>query len=231
MIRLTQNDSGIVVAPYSTQIQFSILHFVGRCFSRFNLTRSGFILLFLCSVFFQIESHAHGDEDHGAAPPPLPTQGTAARFSVSSEELELVAVYSAQRLTIYLDHFADNTPVTHAKLEIEGAGVKATAQEIEAGVYVIDLPNLTPAIYPFTISVDAGDIVDLLAASLTISAEEGSDGSVDTAHGNNGGHLSWKTWALAGGGLLMLTIATVMAVFFLRRRQLNISKMGDKHHV
>jgi hypothetical protein len=192
------------------------------------MRKTGFFLLFLCSVFFQIESYAHGDEDHGAAPPPLPTQGIAPRFSVSTDELELVAVYSSQRLTMYVDHFADNTPVTHAKLEIEGAGVKAIAKEIEAGVYVIELPQLTPAIYPFTISVDAGEIVDLLATSLTIPVKIGSEGSDVAAHGNNGSPLNWKYWAFGSGGLLMLMIAIIL---FLRRRQSSISKMGDKHYV
>lgn len=195
-----------------------------------GLTRIGLMSLFLCSTFLQIESHAHGDEDHGAAPPPIPTQGTAARFSVNSDELELVAVYVARHLTIYLDHFADNTPITGAKLEIEGAGVQAIAKEIEAGVYVIDLPQLTAATYPFTISVEAGDIADLLAASLNISANEGSDAGDGASAGGHGSLLNEKSWVLAGGGLLMLAIATVSALLILRRRQSTIFKLGDKHH-
>lgn len=252
MMQFRKNYPALVAIPYCAQAAFSILHLAWQFFSRFNLTgsliggsirslirgsmrgsmrgltRIGLMSLFLCSTFLQIESHAHGDEDHGAAPPPIPTQGTAARFSVNSDELELVAVYAARHLTIYLDHFADNTPITGAKLEIEGAGVQAIAKEIEAGVYVIDLPQLTAATYPFTISVEAGDIADLLAASLNISANEGSDAG-DGA-GGHGSFLDGKSWALAGGGLLMLAIATVSALLILRRRQSTIFKLGDKHH-
>lgn len=111
---------------------------------------------------------AHEGEDHGA-PPPLPAQGLAPRASAATEAFEVVAVLEAKTLLLYLDHFATNAPISNAKVEIEGAGLKGFLQASGAGTYVLNVARaIPPGKHPLTITIDAADTADLLTATLEI---------------------------------------------------------------
>ncbi len=58
------------------------------------------------------DGHDHGDAPPAASGPALP------RFAAVSDLFELVGVLDGKRLTLYLDHAADNRPVKDAKLEL-----------------------------------------------------------------------------------------------------------------
>lgn len=191
------------------------------------MRKTGFLLLFLWGVFFQNDSHAHGGEDHGDAQPALPVQGIAPRFSVSSDELELVAVFRPPQLIIYVDHYADNTPLTQAKLELEGAGVKGVAKETAPGVYVMTLPELKPAAYPFTISIESDELADLLAASLTVPAD---DANKAPGHDTHGGQTGDRTWVLMVGALLLAVAGLILLSVYWRRRTAQASRSGGRNH-
>ena len=59
------------------------------------------------------EGHDHGDAPAPAAGPALP------RFTAVSELFELVGVVDGKHITLYLDRFADNSPVKDATLELQ----------------------------------------------------------------------------------------------------------------
>jgi hypothetical protein len=107
------------------------------------------------------------------------TQGpaTGARLAAESSDFELVATAQGETLTIYLDRFTDNQPVSGAKLEIDtgdGKTVEAVAdKDGEEGVYIVTgswvaLPGHHDLV--FTVLTDHGS--DLLAGTLDVPSAE-----------------------------------------------------------
>ncbi len=149
----------------------------------------------------------HGGEDHGAPPPPL-VQAVDPRAAAATEAFEVVAALEGKKLVLYVDRFASNEPVAQARVEVEGAGLKGIAGETAPGTYVLDVATpLAPARHPLTISVEAGDAVDLLSATLDTSAPVANE-----AHTR--GWSEWVVWVLAGALLLAAGI-----LFAVRRRK------------
>lgn len=143
----------------------------------------------------------HDGEDHGAPPPPV-NQAVAPRAVAATEEFEAVAVLEGKKLVIYVDVFASNEPVTKAKVEVEGAGLKGTAVEAAPGTYVMDAAAiLPPGKHGLTIGIEAGDTADLLSTTLDTSAPD--QGEVH-AHGWNE-RVIWivAVLLLLAGGLLL----------------------------
>lgn len=145
----------------------------------------------------------HGGEDHGA-PPPAVGRTVLPRAVASSDEFEMVAVLDGKKLVIYLDRFASNEPVTGAKVEVEGDGLKGIAAESSPGVYDLDAAALiglgAAAKHPLTIAIESGDSADLLSATLDTSAPPS-----ELAHTHAWGERAvWFGAALLGlaGGLL-----------------------------
>lgn len=141
----------------------------------------------------------HGGEDHGAPPPPV-AQAVELRTAAATEEFEVVTLLEGKKLVVYVDRFASNEPVAQAKVEIEGAGLNGVANETTPGTYVLDVTApLPPAKHPLTISVEAGDSVDLLSATLDTSASVATE-----VHTH--GWSEWVIWGVSGALLLMTGI-------------------------
>ena len=140
------------------------------------------------------EGHDHGD----AAPA---TGGVALpRFAAVSETFELVGVLSGKQITLYLDRFADNSPVRDAQIELEIGSAKFKAQkqgEDEYEVVLAEAPK--PGVLPVTATVTAGKEADLLAGELDIH---------EPAHADEAAHThSWTEyagWGAAGLAALAL---------------------------
>jgi hypothetical protein len=136
------------------------------------------------------EGHDHGDSAPAAVGQALP------RFTAESETFELVGVLSGKQITLYLDRFADNSPVRNAQIELEigGAKFKARAAEGRPGEdeYEVTLPEAPePGVLPVTATVIAGNDADLLAGELDIH---------EAAHADETAHTpSWT--AYAGGAV------------------------------
>lgn len=156
--------------------------------------------------------YAHGDEEHAGAAP-VPSQSVAPRALASTEEFEMVAVLDAKKMSIYLDRFASNEPVLKAKVEVEGAGVKAYAKETSPGVYEIELPLLKPGKYPLTMTLEAGDVNDLLSTSLDIESP-----AVSAQH--NGKLPLLSLWSVA----TVLVLALSVFIYLVIRRHRKIQK-------
>ena len=112
------------------------------------------------------DGHTHA----GQTPAPVPVTASAPRAVAATEDFEVVALLEGKHLVVYVDRFASNEPVTKAKVEVEGAGLKGLASEAAPGTYVMDLATaLPPAKHALTISIEAGDSADLLSATLDTS--------------------------------------------------------------
>src|SRR5262245_13303687 len=108
--------------------------------SRWTLTAFGILrfigLLLIASVAWTATAYAH--EGHELPPPTTAaTTDGLPRLTVESEAYELVAVLKGDRLTIYLDRFDDNTPVTDAKITVMIEGESVMAEPAPDGTYVL----------------------------------------------------------------------------------------------
>lgn len=173
------------------------------------------LMLFLLSVQLSAPVSAHGNDDHEHAAPAATVTQVAPRASAQTEDFELVAVLQGRSLIIYLDRFADNELVAGAQIEVESGNVlKAIAKQTAPGVYVLELAKGVfekTGKYPLSISVQAGELGDVMTASLDIPdfAEESH------AHADEGEGRSWWLPAL-GAGLVLLAL---LAFAFTRQRR------------
>jgi hypothetical protein len=121
------------------------------------------------------EGHDHGDAAPAAGGQALP------RFSAVSETFELVGVLSGKQITLYLDRFADNSPVRGAQIELEIGSLKLKAEKQGDDEYEVVLPEVPKeGVLPVTATVTAGNEVDLLAGELDIHKEAHAEGAAHT---------------------------------------------------
>src|SRR5436305_842843 len=84
-----------------------------------NFTPSGAhgIAVLVALAWFGLTARPLAHEGHEDAPAPAATAGLP-RLATTSDAYELVAVVDGERLTIYLDRFADNAPITDAGITV-----------------------------------------------------------------------------------------------------------------
>jgi hypothetical protein len=93
----------------------------------------------------------------------------AQRLSSQTDQFELVGVLEGRVLRIYLDRYGSNAPVAKAQIEIESGAWKANATEVAPAVYTVAAEPLTrPGKHALTMTVQAGDVTDLLDATLEV---------------------------------------------------------------
>lgn len=164
--------------------------------------------LSLC--FFSGLAQAHGDEEHGAAPTTV-AAGGAPRIVLSSDLFELVGVVEAGAMTLYLDRYADNSPVTDANIEVEIGSEKLTATTNPNGTYrAVAKAFAKPAETPITFTITAGNDTDLLAGDLVV-ADDHADDEHDA--------ISPLTNKWLIGSLALFVLLVLIAVFVIRQRR------------
>jgi hypothetical protein len=150
--------------------------------------------LFTTPVARAGEGHDHGDATPAAVGQTLP------RFSAESELFELVGVLSGKQLTLYLDRYADNSPVRDAQIELEIGGAKFKAEKHGDDEYEVVLPEAPKeGVLPVTATVTAGNEADLLAGELDIHEEAHADEATPTHT-----WTEYAGWAAAGIAALAL---------------------------
>lgn len=149
-----------------------------------------------------VPAAAHEGHDHGA---PVPVDaGWAPRATARSNDFDLVAVLAGKQLVVWLDRAADNAPVDKAQIEVEAGAWKGVATAAADGSYRVDAATLAgPGSHELVFTVQAGDAVDLLPATLVVPAtalpEPESKGRV------------------IGGALGLLALAGALGWIFKRR--------------
>lgn len=144
------------------------------------------------------------DHDEGKAVPAGPA---APRFESHSELFELVGVLENGKLTLYLDRYRDNVPVTNARLVVEADAFKVEATPGAGGSYTLPGGRFaSPGHHALTFTVTAGDEIDLLSGVLEVV-------SSSTTHSAPAGiQHAWQYWPLALG-----IAALAIAMFFAGR--------------
>lgn len=159
---------------------------------------------------FSVLAQAHGDEDHGAAPAVVAVGG-APRIAVYSDLFELVGIVENGAMTLFLDRYADNAPVTDANIEVETGSEKLIASANPDGTYrVVAKAFAKPTEIPVTFTITAGSDSDLLAGDLVVADEHAED-----AH--NAVSPFANKWLI--GGLTILAILVLIARFAIRQRR------------
>lgn len=118
---------------------------------------------------------AHGGEDHGhadpGAAPALPVT-LAPRFEAASPAFQVLGILAGGRLTLYLDHYDDNAPITDATLTVGFDGQTLPAGPMPDGSYRLDVPDALagPGAHELLVEVAAGGEQDVLLGTLDIPA-------------------------------------------------------------
>ena len=163
---------------------------------------TGAVALLLAGLAVAGPGHDHGDAVPAAAGAASP------RFEATSEMFEAVGILQTSELSVFVDRYADNTPVLKAKVELESGSLKAVGQfHADRGDYgFANVAFQKPGTYPITLTITAGDDVDILAGNLVVP---------DTHAGHV--HASVPYAAVIG---IFAAIAVVAAIgwFLLRRR-------------
>lgn len=159
----------------------------------------------LCTLLFTpVLAFAHGGEGHGDGAKSAVAANAAPRAEAQTDLFELVASSGNGQLTVYLDRFTSNEPVTGAKVEIESGSWKTTMQAAEDGSYRAKAPQFAkPGQYPMVFTVQSGADTDLLETTLVV-AEPDKGVAAATSHG------SGAMWLWAGGTLAVLGGVSVL---------------------
>ena len=114
------------------------------------------------------QGHAH---DHGDAPA-ANASAAPPRFAVASERFELVGIADGRRLMVYLDRFADNSPVEGAQLELKVGGTQIAVHEHAPGEFEATLAQpLAAGATAVAATVVAGAHRELLSAEFDVHEE------------------------------------------------------------
>jgi membrane fusion protein, heavy metal efflux system len=115
---------------------------------------------------------AHDGHDHGAPPTPVSTT-IAPRIDASSDVFELIGVLRGGKLTLFVDRFITNEPVTDAEVEVETPAGTLKAARNPDGTFAVDAGWAKPGeTHDLIVTVTAGADVDVLTDQLKVPAEE-----------------------------------------------------------
>lgn len=144
-----------------------------------------------------------GHNHDGEGPAPTDAR-TLPRFSAASETFELVGILDGRRLTLFLDRYADNTPVTDAWIELDLGGGKLQPKPVAGGWFELMLAEVPRAgVIPVVATVSAGAETDLLAADLDLHDTPTIAAAGAHVHGART-YAAWIAGAVAAFGLLAL---------------------------
>jgi hypothetical protein len=123
--------------------------------------------------------HDHGDEAPAAAAGPA-----SPRFEAHSDLFEAVGVLEGEELSVFIDRFADNVPVLKAKVELESGSTKVFGQfhEDHGDFSFASAPFRKPGSYPITLTITAGEEIDILAGNLVIADEHAGHDHDESSH-------------------------------------------------
>ena len=160
-----------------------------------------FLIPALAALLGLLAVAAQAHEGHDDAPAAVQADA-APRFAAVSDQFELVGVVDGRRLTLYLDHAADNRPVHEAQLELEVGGKPLAVTRVGEGLYQAELSQpLADGETPVTATVVAGADSDLLAADIDWHAPAAA--ALAPAWGRKS--------LLAGAGVAVLALAALWA--------------------
>ncbi len=170
--------------------------------------RSALLILSWAGLTALGTSTAVAGEGHDQGAAPGAAGGAAApRFSAVSETFELVGILNGKHLTLYLDRFADGSPVNDGKLELDLGGTRIAVEPHEEGKFEATLAQeLKPGLIPVTATIVAGEETELLASQLDLHDKTATVTASQT-------HF-WQAYGL----WVIAAVAGCFIVIFLSRR-------------
>ncbi len=115
---------------------------------------------------------AHEGHDHGAPPTPVSTT-IAPRVDASSTMFELIAVLRDEKLTIFVDRFATNEPVSDATVEVDTPAGTVQASPNPDGTFALAAPWAKKGgVFDLIFTVTADADLDVLTGTLKLPAQE-----------------------------------------------------------
>jgi membrane fusion protein, heavy metal efflux system len=143
-------------------------------------------------------SYAHGDEDHGAVAVSSTPIGAKPRIESRTAGLELVAAVDGDNMTIWIDGWADNAPITNADVNVTIDGNSQPAKSA-SGIYTVSDAKLeTAGAHQVAFLITRAGTVESLSAELNVPEVEAT-----TANGG------WTYWMVAVGIAVLLIIGFV----------------------
>ena len=150
-------------------------------------------------------SYAHGDEDHGAAPVASAPTGAKPRIEARTATLELVAAIDGDDMTIWIDGWADNAPVTDANVNVTIDGKSQSAKPAGSVYTVSDAKLESAGAHQVAFLITRAGTVESLSAALKISGEPTT----------SGGSSGWTYWIVAAG----IAVLAIIGLIFWRSRK------------
>lgn len=160
------------------------------------------LILALPVVAWAHEGEDHSEEEAKAEATSSAGATTSGRFAAQAGGLELVAAAEGHDLTVWIDQWADNSPVANARVNVTVDGRSIEARPIN-GTYILDAPTLdAPGPHRMSFAVTRGDVARTMAGTLNVAA-------APVAAEESGG-VPWRTVLLVllatgviGGALLL----------------------------
>ena len=164
------------------------------------------LLLLSAAAASAHEGEDHSEEAQNATATAPGEASTGGRFVAQAGGLELVAAASGHDMTIWIDQWADNAPVTNARVNVTVDGRSIEARAIN-GTYILDSASLdTPGAHRLSFAVTRGDVDQRFAGILNVAA---------TAPAEEHAHFPWRTIL----GVLLALGATIGAILLWRARR------------
>jgi membrane fusion protein, heavy metal efflux system len=150
--------------------------------------------------------------DHGPETAVNATGPASPRFSAESDLFEVVGILAGKELSVFVDRYDTNEPVTKATVEMEVNGVKKNGiLHNDNGDFVFPADTFTkPGSYAITLTITAGEDIDILGGNLVVPAP--IDGHA---------HSIWtlKNASIAAGSLVLLfSVIALIKKSITRRR-------------
>lgn len=152
---------------------------------------------------------AHGGEDHGDTSAAPVATSSLPKIEAKSDQVELLGIYENGGLTLFLDDFNTNAPITGAAVEVSVDTQSEKAMESAPGVYRITLPVLEkPAVHALVFTIEGEQLGDLLDGKLDTRKP-----AAEAVHAHS--LFSWREWGV-GIAVALLIIGVIFSKF--RRR-------------
>ena len=124
-------------------------------------------MLTICLVAAPQHVLAHGGEDHGdedKASLTLPAEGAKpaglCQFGGCLNwcwwRRNLQTPITTPACKIYLDHYADNSPVKNAVIELSSSAFSGTAKMLQPGLYQLNVKTLPATTHAIALTIEAG---------------------------------------------------------------------------
>ena len=198
--------------------------------------RTATLLAALLLTAAPTSSWAHEGEDHAEeqAATSAPAATTSGRLALQMADLELVAAAEGHDLTVWLDEWANNAPVTNARVNVTVDGRSIEAKAIN-GTYILDAQSLdAPGTHRLSFTITRGDARRTAAGTIEIaSAEEASGAAVPwrtsliVALGIAAAIGAALLWRVRRRGPAIAAASMVTALFLIPD---SISAHGDEEH-